>query len=182
MNYQLHYDRLIERAQMRLLEGYVERHHIIPRCIGGSDDADNMVSLTAEEHYVAHQLLAKMHPKNYKLAYAVQLMTVSSQNHIRNNKLYGWIRKRLSAPKSLEHRQKIGDAHRGVPKSTTQKEAQRRVMSGRTLSEEHRQKIARAGIGRTISAETREKKRQSALAYWAARKQTLNRRSPKASA
>lgn len=41
--------------------GYVERHHILPRSLGGGDDKENLVSLTPEDHYFAHLLLAKMH-------------------------------------------------------------------------------------------------------------------------
>lgn len=36
-----------------------EQHHIIPRCIGGSDDADNLIYLTYQEHFTAHRLLAE---------------------------------------------------------------------------------------------------------------------------
>lgn len=46
-------------------QGYVEKHHILPHSLGGSDDDGNMISLTAREHYIAHLLLAKAtnHPK-----------------------------------------------------------------------------------------------------------------------
>ena len=99
MNYQKHYDTLINRAKNRLLEGYSERHHIIPRCMGGTNRKDNLVALTAEEHYVAHQLLVKMYPDNDKLIYAAQMMTISSSHNIRNNKLYGWLKLKVSASK-----------------------------------------------------------------------------------
>lgn len=92
MNYTLHYNKLIDRARNRELEGYSERHHIIPRCMGGSDDENNLVRLTPEEHYVAHQLLFKMHPHNPKLAHAAFVMT-RSQNGKRSNKLYSWVRR-----------------------------------------------------------------------------------------
>jgi len=39
-------------------QGYCERHHIIPKCIGGSDDLDNLIDLYAHEHYEIHRLLA----------------------------------------------------------------------------------------------------------------------------
>ena len=39
MNYFDHYDRLIARARTRVLEGYRERHHVLPRCMGGSNEA-----------------------------------------------------------------------------------------------------------------------------------------------
>lgn len=95
MDYKKHYNTLIERARIRLLEGYCERHHIIPRCIGGIDDASNIVPLTAEEHYVAHQLLVKIYPNNPKLIYAAHMMTVGNKNHKRApNKLYDGLRKK----------------------------------------------------------------------------------------
>jgi hypothetical protein len=96
MNYQKHYDALIERAKNRLLEGYCERHHIIPLCIGGTDDSENLVTLTPEEHYVAHQLLVKIYPENDKLIYAAWMMSTASPiNEVRSkNKLYGWIKKK----------------------------------------------------------------------------------------
>ena len=101
MNYEAHYNTLIERAKNRLLECYTERHHIVPRCMGGSDDADNIVDLTAEEHYVAHQLLVKMHPGNRKLVYAMAAMANMDATGKRiNNRLYGWTKRKLSEAQS----------------------------------------------------------------------------------
>jgi hypothetical protein len=56
MNYKKIYDQLVERATSRILEDYTETHHIVPRCMGGTDSLDNLVELTPEEHYLAHQL------------------------------------------------------------------------------------------------------------------------------
>jgi hypothetical protein len=47
MDWALHYNRLIERARSRDLSGYVERHHVVPKCLGGGEDR---VRLTAREH------------------------------------------------------------------------------------------------------------------------------------
>lgn len=91
------YDRIIYRAKTREpLTGYVERHHIMPRCMGGSDDADNMVTLTPEEHYVCHQLLVKLHPTHVGLRRAVYMMSyVSGSTQGRaSNKLYGWLKRK----------------------------------------------------------------------------------------
>jgi hypothetical protein len=41
--------------------GYTERHHIQPKCLGGTDDHKNLVRLTAREHFVVHHLLTKIH-------------------------------------------------------------------------------------------------------------------------
>lgn len=80
MNYSYHYDRLITRARCRILSGYRERHHVIPRCMGGTDAIDNLVNLTPEEHYVAHQLLVKMYPGIRGLIFAIVLMSNGNSN------------------------------------------------------------------------------------------------------
>jgi hypothetical protein len=54
------YYRIIHRGQSRTLEGYSERHHIIPKSLGGLDDKSNLVDLTAREHFICHLLLRKM--------------------------------------------------------------------------------------------------------------------------
>lgn len=96
MNYEKHYNNLCERAKSRTLNGYTEKHHIIPVCMGGSNEAKNLVNLTPEEHYVSHQLLVKMYPNNQSLIYAANKMTVSSKNHFRrNNKQYGWLKRKF---------------------------------------------------------------------------------------
>ena len=62
MNYSLAYQRIIAKARERVCpEGYVERHHVLPRALGGSDDSSNIVALTSREHFIAHALLARIH-------------------------------------------------------------------------------------------------------------------------
>lgn len=58
--YTFWYRNLMDRARTRVLSGYVERHHVIPKALGGNDRTDNLVALTAKEHFVAHHLLTKM--------------------------------------------------------------------------------------------------------------------------
>ena len=94
MNYKKIYDSLIEKAKNRILEGYVEKHHIIPRCIGGTDDKENIVILTPEEHFLAHQLLVKIYPNESKLIFAAAMMICHNSENRNTNKLYGWLRRR----------------------------------------------------------------------------------------
>lgn len=54
------YYKIVDKARNRVIEGYVERHHIVPTCLGGSNDLNNLVDLTAREHYICHWLLTKM--------------------------------------------------------------------------------------------------------------------------
>ena len=98
MNYEKHYKLLIEKAKHRILDCYSEKHHIIPRCIGGNDNSANLVRLTPEEHYLAHQLLVKIYPNNFALVKAASMMIPKRPS----NKLYGWLRRRLSAVRSIE--------------------------------------------------------------------------------
>lgn len=72
MNYKKHYDKLMERSKYRIPDGYVEKHHIVPRCLGGKDEVDNIAILTPEEHFLAHQLLVKIYPKSSPLIKAAQ--------------------------------------------------------------------------------------------------------------
>jgi len=67
MNYNKIYDSLIERAKIRILNGYTETHHIVPKCIGGSNEYTNLVDLTAREHFLAHWLLVKIYPNEFKI-------------------------------------------------------------------------------------------------------------------
>lgn len=97
MNYQEIYNRLVRRGQDRILEGYSEKHHIVPRCLGGTDDASNLVSLTPEEHYLCHLLLVKIHPNNIRLVKAAMFMVSSNDSLKRNNKLYGWLKRKYSS-------------------------------------------------------------------------------------
>lgn len=55
------YFHLIENASNRKdVSSYAEKHHIIPKSLGGTDSPENIVVLTAREHFVAHHLLTKM--------------------------------------------------------------------------------------------------------------------------
>lgn len=85
MDYIRIYNQLIDKAQLETTRskktGYYERHHITPKSLGGSDDADNLVLLTAQEHYIAHHLLCKAYPDNVLLMYAFDNMC-----HIKNGK------------------------------------------------------------------------------------------------
>lgn len=96
MNYSRVYFCLIERSRKREVPSPHERHHITPRCIGGSNDDANIAMLTPEEHYLAHQLLIKIFPNEQKLIFAAMMMTISSGKLVaRNNKVYGWLKKKF---------------------------------------------------------------------------------------
>lgn len=68
------YEEYIGRIKDFRREGYVERHHIKPKCCGGLNDPENLISLYPEEHFYAHMLLYKENPNNHGLAEAFLLM------------------------------------------------------------------------------------------------------------
>jgi hypothetical protein len=83
MNYERVYKQIIARAKDRKLDGYKERHHIIPKCMNGTNNLDNLVDLTAREHFLAHWLLHEMFPDNADLRYSFWSMCRSSDNQKR---------------------------------------------------------------------------------------------------
>jgi len=87
MNYKKHYERLIEKAKLsKRVKGdtYYEKHHILPKCLGGTNKKDNLVLLTAKEHFIAHLLLVEIYEgiNKAKLSFALFQMC-------RKNKLHG---------------------------------------------------------------------------------------------
>lgn len=98
MDYKKIYHSLCYKTRSRSVDGYYETHHIIPKCLGGSDSPENLVDLTPEEHYLAHQLLVKIYPNNYALAKAAAMMIPNRPS----NKLYGWIKRRHSIAMSIQ--------------------------------------------------------------------------------
>ena len=47
--------RATSKREAKKILGYVEKHHIIPKVLGGTNDEDNIVFLTAREHFVTNQ-------------------------------------------------------------------------------------------------------------------------------
>lgn len=108
MNYNKIYNNIVKRGKNRVLEGYKERHHILPRSLGGSDEKENLVDLTAREHFLCHYLLTFIHKKGslkwYKMVKAFMMMKSSSVYNDRyfNSVLYEKLRTDFSVVMSFE--------------------------------------------------------------------------------
>jgi len=76
--YYLTYFKIINRSRNRLLPDSVktEVHHILPRSLGGTDDPENLATLTLKEHWVCHRLLVKfiVDKKNLRKMYNALFM------------------------------------------------------------------------------------------------------------
>jgi hypothetical protein len=98
------YYSIITRAKSRSsLTCYTEKHHIIPKSLGGSNNSENLVCLTAKEHFICHLLLPKMTvgDQKRKMVYAAWRMSVQGKpNQDRyqvSSKIYEMIKTQRSA-------------------------------------------------------------------------------------
>jgi len=119
MNYKNIYQKLIEKAQIRLKpDCYTEIHHIIPKSLGGSNKCENLVALTAREHFVAHLLLAKIH--GGKLAQAAYFMMFNPKGRKYTNRHYSWLKeansKHLQETMSCENNPMFGRIGENSPR------------------------------------------------------------------
>lgn len=73
---------------------YTEEHHIVPSCMGGSDEPENLIRLTAREHFIAHKLLSKIYPQERRLqmAFASFLMRRHSKGVVKTSLDYERLR------------------------------------------------------------------------------------------
>lgn len=163
VNYEDHYLRLVEKAKRRIsslpLEGYIERHHVIPHCLGGGDEATNIVDLTAEEHFVAHELLVKMYPGIPALTWTLVRMSAGPSSPSApkwKNKLYGWRKRAFLVANSQRMKERWEDpGYRAIQENRkdTPETCAKRSISSRRLwrSDEYRLKVSAAltGIKRT---------------------------------
>lgn len=150
MDYQKIYNNLMTKRKNVILENqYCEHHHIIPKCLGGDDRDTNLVKLTPEEHYLAHQLLVKIYPKHKGLKYALYMMTIAPNGRRNNNKLYGWIKRDYikNRPKSK------GAAGKKHSPERIEKLRQRRL--GTHHSEEVKAKISKTKTGVKMTPEAK---------------------------
>jgi 5-methylcytosine-specific restriction endonuclease McrA len=109
------YNSIIEQAKSRTLSGYTETHHIIPKSLGGSNNADNLVPLTAREHFICHRLLTKMtEGEGWRcMTKAVRFMShnKSKTKHITNGRTYQYLREQNSLAQTGEKNHFYGKKH-----------------------------------------------------------------------
>lgn len=96
--HRIYRDFIADRKAKPKPDGYTERHHIVPRSLGGSDDADNLIDLTAEDHFFSHLLLAKMHGGGMWLA-VIRMSASRSEGRrswVRHRYMYGAARRKYA--------------------------------------------------------------------------------------
>ena len=190
MNYKKIYDQLVEKCRVRgldksALEGYYEKHHIIPRCMGGSDEVENFVLFTPREHVVAHKLLWKAFPDNYSLMWAytrtvdahkgkgvlssreVEKAKIAKAHYMSNREVSPETREKIrntllgrKVPRDVVEKTRAKNIGKKRTKETSEKLSKRRkeiIAEGWTMPEEARKKIGDAFRGKNISEEHKRK-------------------------
>lgn len=130
---------------------YCECHHIVPKCIGGTEDPENFIYLTYEEHYQAHKLLVEENPEEKGLVYALWRMSngkheVTPEQYAEARKLFVDMKRRLPTPESVVKRFTTYSRGRKLSEDTKQK--LRIANTGKVLSSEHRRKISESRKGK----------------------------------
>lgn len=123
-------------------EEYKERHHIIPRCMGGNSDENNLIDLTAREHFIAHRFLYEESKGTEYCSKLACAMKFSSTQFNENGKV-----------KLTEDEYKY--------LKEVQAKIQSERMKGKPKSKEHCKKISEAKKGCTLSEETKAKIRET---------------------
>lgn len=168
------YNQLVDKGLKRglnkkKLEGYYEKHHILPKCLGGQNRKDNYVLLTYREHIIAHMLLQKMYPNNRELIWAVRMMLKKTGNReisIVSSKTLeeyrilcaesykGENNPRYGIHLSEETRKKISESHKGMKYEPISEETRRKMSEARVgmnFSEEHKKNISETHKGKKLS-------------------------------
>ena len=99
-------------------DAYYENHHIIPKCLGGSNAPNNLVLLTAREHFICHLLLTKMSDyQGLKIALICMLNDVRFKIRYtpRQSKIYEYCRQQASLSKTGKNNPMYGRARELTP-------------------------------------------------------------------
>jgi len=160
--YEHWYQKLIESRKYRILSNneYTEKHHILPRSLGGSDSSDNLIILTAREHFIAHLLLARIcsGAQGMKMVHALRRMLTGNNRYSPNSRTYSIIRKLSMEKCSGENNPmfgRTGENHPNFGKYDI------------IWTDDLRQKVGAASKNRKWTVSQREKLEIARKAIWA---------------
>ncbi len=139
---------------------YSERHHILPKALGGSDKSANLVRLTAREHFVAHLLLARIFGGTMWLAVVRMKGRRNGKGYV-NSRLYGQAKAEWAAWSSANQRGEAHWAHGKPSPSRGQKKpeftGEKHPNFGKPMTEKQRAALLRARLGVKHTEETKKR-------------------------
>lgn len=136
--------KFIDALRNQSIDGYSEKHHILPRSMGGGDELSNIIVLTLRQHYIAHWMLWKAYGGKMAVAF----------DYMNGIKKYGY---RLTGRTIKLLSQDVSKRRSERQVSAETREKQRQAKLGRKLSPEHIEKVRQASTGRVVSEETKRK-------------------------
>jgi hypothetical protein len=165
-HYLVRYNNFISALKCQVVEGYSEKHHIVPRSHGGSNKKDNLIALTPRQHFIAHRMLWKAYGGSMARAYF--MMSATGKYGKIGSKTYSMAREEYSKQVVIQMANKPN-----IPEFTLEHRAKlSQAKLGRKLSLQHRENIGLASRGRKCSEETKMKirntKKQKAYLKWVA--------------
>lgn len=120
------------------------KHHILPKHAGGTDDENNLVYLTIEEHAIAHKLLYEKYGRlEDKLAWLGLSGQIGKDEILRQIAISN---KGVKKPKG--HGEKVSAFRKTFRYSEESKRKMSEAKKGKKLTEEHKQKIVVSLTGR----------------------------------
>jgi hypothetical protein len=108
LDYSKIYDNIIENRRINPLSNneYGEKHHVIPKCLGGSNNKSNLVKLSAREHFVCHLLLVRIYANDpnahYKMLSAAIIMGFNSSGRRFMSRSYEYVKRNFSEIRKIE--------------------------------------------------------------------------------
>jgi hypothetical protein len=165
------YYRIIGAAMGRSHNDYVEKHHIIPKSLGGTDEPNNIVKLTAKEHFICHLLLPKMvsdpqhQIKMHNAAWMMQSVSNNQQRYKISSNTYQVMKENIANAyrnnpnhRSIESRQKQSETLKnktwnerfGVERANELKKKYAESKKGKSRSEETKLKLRLANLGKKL--------------------------------
>jgi hypothetical protein len=144
MNYLSIYNSIMQQARNRTLEHGFERHHVIPKSLGGANNLSNLVQLTLREHFVAHKLLTRIHTGEAQKKMWFAYYRLCNRHRRTTSRMYEQAK--------LQAKQYLSQIHSGKTISDAHKKAIRekcRGMVGKKHSLEAKSSMTNAKIGNT---------------------------------
>lgn len=152
--YEKWYQHIIANGKQARESGY-ERHHILPRSLGGTDDKSNITFITAREHFICHWLLIKIYPtgeEHWKMLNALRMMRAENPNQKRyNTKITSRVYAKLKEEYSQIQSERVkGEKNPNFRKYWTeeQKQAHSEKIKGRIQPAEEKDRQVAAMVGR----------------------------------
>ena len=166
MTYEEFINNILEtRGRFACGDEYHERHHIVPRCMGGANDEENLIDLFAREHFEAHRMLALENPENEKLVYAWGCMAFVKRNDTDRYEVSPEEYEEARIAQSIALKGKyFGGNMPGIPKSEEHKKKISEANKGKRWSEIQKINFNKARKGVKIKPHSEETKRKQSLA------------------